>query len=462
MTMANTNSSDFITLPNKATISNETLSISTTFDKKSLKSGKKGKIAIFTGKKYEIHLIDENDFESQKATNMKYWKHIQTIDNGFFYVKPLFNKDIGGYDSTIVRQKDKDGNPMYEHKMEVGFRKFRKSYLSNKCIGLSDDMVLFAGDIDNPKMTKSNIQGKVEDIYHVKCVDISKNGEFTLYTHANELRIMDANLRGISNIDMPFSDESIVQFKQTSGRKQYFDCLGISADNPSEEEIKQAYRKALKSTHPDVNREDPHALEKTRKIIEAYQSLTGDDPKNIFDEEFGQENFFYKTIVQFELEVEGHSVTAGIGFGMSGIGEDWIYSTYISPLTDIIYVGCYSGRVYCMTKNAALSRMYDAHNTIEQITENKESLYIKTDRLLYIIKNKDFINSIDITDAGYFRPGDRILMLIATKVIKLYTVHGDQIGMIQFKDSIEDAFETTTGIKVVTRKKNYYFKIIDL
>jgi len=53
----------------------------------------------------------------------------------------------------------------------------------------------------------------------------------------------------------------------------YYDILGVSKD-ASTEDIKKAYRKKARETHPDVNKDDPSAEEKFKQVSEAYTVLS--------------------------------------------------------------------------------------------------------------------------------------------------------------------------------------------
>jgi molecular chaperone DnaJ len=57
----------------------------------------------------------------------------------------------------------------------------------------------------------------------------------------------------------------------------FYDVLGVTRE-ASQDQIKKAYRKLAMETHPDVNKDDPEAEEKFKKINEAY-SVIGDEQK---------------------------------------------------------------------------------------------------------------------------------------------------------------------------------------
>ncbi|KAK9740138.1 hypothetical protein RND81_03G014400 [Saponaria officinalis] len=65
----------------------------------------------------------------------------------------------------------------------------------------------------------------------------------------------------------------------------YYSILGVSR-NASKAEIKSAYRKLARSYHPDVNKE-PGAEQKFKEISNAYEVLSDDEKKSIYDR-FGE------------------------------------------------------------------------------------------------------------------------------------------------------------------------------
>ena len=55
--------------------------------------------------------------------------------------------------------------------------------------------------------------------------------------------------------------------------KDYYKILELKTNKVSSEEIKNAYRLAVKKNHPDLNVEDKLAEEKIKDINEAYKIL---------------------------------------------------------------------------------------------------------------------------------------------------------------------------------------------
>jgi len=80
----------------------------------------------------------------------------------------------------------------------------------------------------------------------------------------------------------------------------YYEILGVSR-NATQIEIKKAYRKLAMKYHPDRNPGDKEAEEKFKQINEAYQVLSDEEKRKIYDRygKEGLEGRGYKTDFDF-------------------------------------------------------------------------------------------------------------------------------------------------------------------
>lgn len=62
----------------------------------------------------------------------------------------------------------------------------------------------------------------------------------------------------------------------------YYAILGVSRD-ATQEDIKRAYRKLARESHPDANPEDPHAEDRFKQISQAYKVLSDPEARRRFD-----------------------------------------------------------------------------------------------------------------------------------------------------------------------------------
>jgi len=66
-------------------------------------------------------------------------------------------------------------------------------------------------------------------------------------------------------------------------KKDYYEVLGVNRD-ASADEIKKSYRKLAMKYHPDRNPDNPKAEEQFKEAKEAYEVLTDDQKRSIYDQ----------------------------------------------------------------------------------------------------------------------------------------------------------------------------------
>ena len=65
-------------------------------------------------------------------------------------------------------------------------------------------------------------------------------------------------------------------------KRDYYEILSVSK-TASKDDIKKAYRKVAMEYHPDRNPDNPDAEEKFKEAAEAYEVLSSDEKRNIYD-----------------------------------------------------------------------------------------------------------------------------------------------------------------------------------
>ncbi|XVE83118.1 hypothetical protein DITRI_Ditri16bG0061900 [Diplodiscus trichospermus] len=144
------------------------------------------------------------------------------------------------------------------------------------------------------------------------------------------------NYLGVSSSSLFSRDSlpllSLVGSSQISGRcrgarfivraeSDYYAVLGVSR-NASKSDIKSAYRKLARSYHPDVNK-DPGAEQKFKEISNAYEVLSDDEKRSIYDR-YGEAGLkgadmgmgdFSNPFDLFESLFEGMGGMGGMGMG---------------------------------------------------------------------------------------------------------------------------------------------------
>ena len=65
-------------------------------------------------------------------------------------------------------------------------------------------------------------------------------------------------------------------------KRDYYEVLGVAKD-VSAAELKKAYRRVAMKFHPDRNPDDPSAEEKFKEANEAYEVLSDEQKRSVYD-----------------------------------------------------------------------------------------------------------------------------------------------------------------------------------
>ncbi len=123
-------------------------------------------------------------------------------------------------------------------------------------------------------------------------------------------------------------------------KKDYYNILGVKKDAKADE-IKKAYRRLARKFHPDVNPNDKVAEEKFKEVQEAYDVLSDDKKRKVFDR-FGYYNDNLDADSPFGTGAAAGSGTAGFdfsGFDFNSTGTGGGGSSFRDIFSDLFGSG---------------------------------------------------------------------------------------------------------------------------
>jgi hypothetical protein len=171
--------------------------------------------------------------------------------------------------------------------------------------------------------------------------------------------------------------------------------------HPTQAEIKTQFRQLALRYHPDRNPGDAAAQERMKEIIAAYKMVSEDDVLAAL-EGLGDREYYYKILHETEIEITGTGLSMKLTIAMSGPG-DWIYASHMAPHAERIYLGCYSGMVYCVDPGGNVLKVYSTDAPIDGILERRRYLYVWTHTSLYVLEDDKVANHIDLREGGLER-----------------------------------------------------------
>jgi len=304
---------------------------------------------------------------------------------------------------------------------------------------------------------------------HLRKIELSSDLSCFLFTVIDKAYLLDSQFKLVKAWSVPYKEgfEKRKIGSTPSENPQVKECLKIlelESIKPSQDEIKNSFRKLVLKWHPDKNPDNPDAEEKTKQLIQAYEFLTGDDAQRAFDG-INKESYYWvdlSKITRFEM--------GGLSFELIfsiGTGEDWIYGAGIGEAGNKIYLGCYSGKLYQINQNGIAEKIYlipedqinnyPKTNPISFVTEYNERKYILTQWYLYILKNEKLISYVK-NEKGRFKWFKKGFIHQHKNHLIIYNCDGVNQGSISFKSPIlligykDDILFVETTTKVFTFK----------
>ena len=133
-------------------------------------------------------------------------------------------------------------------------------------------------------------------------------------------------------------------------KRDYYEILGL-ARGASPDEIKKAYRKLALQYHPDKNPDDPSAEERFKEIAEAYEVLSDDERRQLYD-------------------THGHEGLKARGYSEPSFGSvDEIFSQFGDVFEGSLFEGLFGGGGGRRSRRTGSDLAAEFELTLEEVAE---------------------------------------------------------------------------------------------
>jgi DnaJ-domain-containing protein 1 len=298
--------------------------------------------------------------------------------------------------------------------------------------------------------------------YHIRCVDLSDGAIRCLFTSATRAYFLDQMLRTLRVWIMPPpAGYEVGRGGQDAANEQIERALATLelTGHPTQEEIRAQFRRLVFRYHPDRNPANAAAQERTKEIIAAYKMVSEEDVAAAL-EGLGDREYYYQILHETELEIGDTGYSVKLTMSMSGPG-DWIYATHMTSRAERIYLGCYSGVIYCVDLDGNVLKLYQTDAPIGGIVERGRHLYIWTHTSLYVLEGDKVVNHIDLRGRELECFAEWGLILKKGSSLVLCSEDGTWIGDVRFQRDTREVVPAATGLVAYTTKERFRVLLSD-
>lgn len=90
-------------------------------------------------------------------------------------------------------------------------------------------------------------------------------------------------------------------------------------------------------------------MERIKLIIGAHRVLPHEDIQSAWAG-FNDIEYYYKIMDESKINIKDLGISLKLTLSISGPG-DWIDASHVTKNAERIFLGCYSGQVYCINEN---------------------------------------------------------------------------------------------------------------
>jgi len=293
------------------------------------------------------------------------------------------------------------------------------------------------------------------DSRRASAISISPDWKRSVVTIADQLFVYDKFHGLISNLKIPLKQGwELLSFEQKNQESkgeinQDLEILGITSSSDPDE-IRRVFRRQLRELHPDLNRDDPDANEKTINLIKAYERVMGESPENIL-EDSTKESETFRTV-----QSNNDSV---FDIYMVGDGIDWVQSILLNDDSTFIF-GTTSGHCVKANPKGVVEFAMNLGLHIYKVAIVRGILFSLVDRFIVSIDEKFDTQEIRFAESFMnFVASKQYLAYAKDKTVSLVGIDGSAGPTIQFKQQIRFIAITNQGLVVDSGSSQHLFDV---
>ncbi len=310
--------------------------------------------------------------------------------------------------------------------------------LSNQNITLLDSNLNILHQYESSKFCKGN--------YDLRTIEMTDDLSLFCFTCIDKAYILNKDFEILVSFQVPHKDNFEKRNRNNlidTTTQKHLDILGLKY-SCTQKEIKSAFRQLITIYHPDKNPDLKEAEEKAKELINSYEYLSGQKISNFLDGNNDADLLWINKKHSYSTYINGIKFEINLDLECP---EDWIYGSGFSLNNSMVYLGCYSGKVYETNLDGKVNKTYiipedentdraQRTNPISYIFDLNDIKYILSHYYLYILVNDEIINYIKC-DHGRIRWFDDGIIKQLEKEIILFDNKGNLFGNIIFKTPIK-------------------------
>ncbi len=338
----------------------------------------------------------------------------------------------------------------------------------------TEDLQIYLSDWQFNELQHLDASRYTSEKYHLRCIDMAGDLSAFVFTIVDECYLVNENFKVFGVWRVPYKiDTQDAKYKretrsgnngnaQNTDVREALNTLGISKDQPTTDDVKQAFRQLTKQYHPDKYKGED-AEERTKAIIGAYELIKNADLQGVNAADMEDE---YWMEVTHTSTFNAHGFEFTLQMGMVVDPSDWIYGTGMAKDGSRIYLGCYSGKVYSINTEGVADMVYviPSAEPISEIMECGEYLHISTYSQVYIIhiEEQRFIKAIQLHGeengaSGYVKYYEDGFVHVLGDAVTIHDCKGEKLGSVSFAKSLKSICVADGKFVFETASKLYLF-----